>query len=94
MARTTLKEQTELVESLQEQTDSLFTEHREEIDSIKEVQTRAETLLEKVEKRQGNIEQLVYLGFLIIAFTALGIAIAFLNLVVDVYNTKTINSFF
>jgi|GEM_PF-4606393 len=94
MARTTLKEQIELVASLQEQTDSLFTEHREEIDSIKEVQTRAETLLEKVEKRQGNIEQLVYLGFLIIAFTALGIAIAFLNLVVDVYNTKTINSIF
>lgn len=94
MPRTTLKEQSDLLQSLEEQTQQSLIEHKEEIDGIKEVQDRAESLLDKIEKRQGNIEQLVYLGFLIIAFTALGIAIAFLNLVVDVFNTKAINSFF
>ena len=47
----------------------------------------------EIERRQKDVSQIVYLGFLIVAITTLGIAIAFLNLVVDVYNTKGINSF-
>lgn len=52
----------------------------------------AEKLLKKVKEQQNQTFQLVYLGFLILVFTALGVAIGFLNLVIDVYNSKVINA--
>ncbi len=45
-----------------------------------------------VNDRLRGMESLISAGFLIVALTALGIAIAFLNLLVDVYNSKIVNA--
>ncbi len=45
----------------------------------------AKKLLKQIELQQKQTNDIVYYGFIFLAFTALGIAISFLNLVVDVY---------
>jgi hypothetical protein len=56
-----------------------------ELKEIKNLQSEVELLLKKIENKQESIQNLVYIGFIFLGFTALGIAISFLNLVVDVY---------
>jgi uncharacterized protein (UPF0305 family) len=64
---------------------NLVSDHHNDLSNIKEIQQKAENLLSSLKKKTTSTEQLVILGFLILAFTTLGIAISFLSLVIDVY---------
>ncbi len=72
-------------DDLKQETDKKLGEHTLLLQDLKEKETQFDNLLVKLNKRQDDTNNLVYLGFIFLAFTALGIAISFLNLVVDVY---------
>lgn len=91
VVRKTLKEQEEQLNNLSEAVQAQLYDHGVDIARLNSLQFEAESLLRKLERKQRNIEQLVNLGFIFLAFTALGITIGFLNLIIDVYtfiNTK------
>lgn len=66
--------------------------HDSDIGELKTVLDDAKTLLGEIDRRSKGTDDLVKLGFIVLVLTALGIAIAFLNLTVDVYHSQIINA--